>query len=158
MRRLAIFLVALVPVAAVIEGCDDSDGTTGAPGMDAAVEAEASSQVDADAGRDAAPEPVEDASADAGPCPLYDEADKTCIDVSDCTMVARGCYCGQQPIRGIKTARAARATACEAKEADECALGCAQLPGKLAEDGQSDQDGGTITVECSVHQCITVVR
>jgi hypothetical protein len=65
----------------------------------------------------------------------------------DCTTVAIGCYCGQQPVVGVAKTFGSAAAACEAKSAATCARGCANFPGQMAEDGRSSSDG-TITVHC----------
>lgn len=83
--------------------------------------------------------------------------DKTCSTASDCTTVARGCYCGSQPVIGIARTAASTAQACEAQAAT-CGLGCPTMSGRTAEDGKSDVDGGTITVLCDSNRCHTVVR
>jgi len=87
----------------------------------------------------------------------YDNA-KSCKTVSDCTTVARGCYCGGQPILGIAKTSAAVAEACEATAGSQCGLGCANFPGHVAEDGANDVDGGTIQVLCDLGKCHTVLR
>ena len=87
----------------------------------------------------------------------YDSV-KACATVADCTTVARGCHCGAQPVIGIAKSSASAAQACEAQAASQCALGCANLPGQVAEDGASDVDGGTITVKCDLGKCHTVVQ
>lgn len=84
--------------------------------------------------------------------------DKTCGTAADCTTVARGCYCGAQPVIGIAKSAAAAAQACEAKAGRDCALGCANFPGQVAEDGQNNVDGGTIDVACDGNQCKTFLR
>jgi hypothetical protein len=99
------------------------------------------------------------ASADGGAaCPTYDAADKACTTADDCATVARGCYCGPQPVLGIAKALAAKAATCEADAAAHCALGCANMPGQVAEDGKGNQDGGTIGVVCDQGECKTVLE
>ena len=133
-----------VLICAALLGCSGGTGTPGA--TDAAVE-------------DAGDASTNDASAgDGGACPTYDKASKACTVASDCATVARGCYCGQQPVIGVAQSIAARASACEQEVANTCALGCPNAPGRVAEDGKDDQDGGTIAVDCKAGACTTRVR
>ena len=83
---------------------------------------------------------------------------KACNTASDCTTIAKGCYCGAQPVIGISKSAAAAATACEMKASSQCALGCANSPGRVAEDGANDVDGGTIQVLCDANRCHSVLR
>jgi hypothetical protein len=39
-----------------------------------------------------------------------------------------------------------------------CGLGCANFPGRVAEDGMNDADGGAIEVLCDANRCHTVLR
>jgi hypothetical protein len=86
------------------------------------------------------------------------DGQKACTTVADCTTVARGCHCGAQPVIGIAKSFAAAAQSCETKAASQCALGCPNLPGHVAEDGANDVDGGTITVLCDTGKCHTVLQ
>ena len=86
------------------------------------------------------------------------ESAKACATVSDCTTVARGCYCGAQPVIGIAKSSSSLAQACESKAASQCGLGCANFPGEVAEDGANNVDGGTITVLCDLGKCHTVLK
>jgi hypothetical protein len=86
------------------------------------------------------------------------ESAKACSTAADCTTVARGCYCGAQPVIGIAKSSAAVAQACESKAANQCALGCASFPGQVAEDGANNGDGGTIIVKCDLSKCHTVLQ
>jgi len=70
-----------------------------------------------------------------------------CTSDADCTTVARGCYCGAQPVDGVATKYAAQAQACEQMAAQQCALGCANAPGQTAQDGITTTSG-TIAVHC----------
>lgn len=99
-----------------------------------------------------------DGGADAASCPAYDDTNKACTTASDCTTVARGCYCGAQPVIGISKSIGAAAATCEANAAAHCALGCANFPGQVAEDGKNNADGGTITVLCDQNRCHTVLQ
>ena len=87
----------------------------------------------------------------------YDSV-KACTTASDCTTVARGCYCGAQPVIGISKSASAAASACEAMAGSKCALGCPSSPGHVAEDGANDADGGAIEVLCDAKRCHTVLR
>lgn len=87
----------------------------------------------------------------------YDSV-KTCNTASDCTTIAKGCYCGAQPVIGIAKTSAAAAQACEANAGSHCGLGCANFPGRVAEDGNNDADGGAIEVLCDANRCHTVLR
>jgi hypothetical protein len=71
-------------------------------------------------------------------------------------MVAKGCYCGAQPIIGVaKTAQPAAQT-CESQAEKSCALGCANAPGHVGEDGQNDEGTGkNLEVFCDNGQCRT---
>jgi hypothetical protein len=88
---------------------------------------------------------------------LYENA-KACQSANECTTVARGCYCGAQPVIGIAKTFATAAQACETTAASKCALGCANMPGQTAEDGKNDIDGGTIEVLCDLGKCHTVLQ
>jgi hypothetical protein len=101
-----------------------------------------------------------DGGGDSGlTCTLLSNTyDTACGTASDCTTVARGCYCGAQPIIGIAKSAAAEAQACETKSQSQCGLGCANFPGHVAEDGNNDVDGGTIEVLCDASKCHTVLR
>jgi hypothetical protein len=83
---------------------------------------------------------------------------KACTTASDCTTVARGCYCGAQPVIGISKSASAAASACEAMAGSQCALGCPNSPGHVAEDGANDTNGGAIEVLCDAKRCHTVLR
>lgn len=96
---------------------------------------------------------------DGGPtCPTYTDADKACVSVADCATVALGCYCGSQPVVGVSKTLSDLANACEADAASQCELGCVSGPGQVAEDGNNNADGGTITVKCDTGKCHTVVE
>jgi hypothetical protein len=97
-------------------------------------------------------------ASDGGACPQYTMSDKTCMTPADCTTVAKGCYCGSQPVIGISKSISTLAASCEAENAKTCALGCANFPGQQAEDGNTTNDGGTIAVLCDNMQCHTVVQ
>ena len=94
-----------------------------------------------------------------GSCTLMGSTyDKTCATASDCTTVARGCYCGAQPIIGVaKTAQPAAQT-CESQAEKSCALGCANAPGHVGEDGQNDEGTGrNLEVLCDAGKCHTAL-
>ena len=83
--------------------------------------------------------------------------DRTCVVPADCGMVARGCHCGAQPVIGVSKSVLAAAQACETAAANDCALGCAMMPGQVADDGKKD-DVGTIKVVCESSMCRTIVE
>ena len=153
---LALGTCALVGIAAVV-GCNGGsfpadDGGAGEGGVDGAT---------SDAPFADAPS-TDGASGEAGlSCGqlggTYENA-KACKTASDCTTIARQCYCGAQPIIGISKTAAPAATACEMMAGSQCALGCANFPGRVAEDGSNDVDGGTIEVLCDANRCHTVLR
>ncbi len=179
--RLIGSICAGLGLAAVAHGCTSSSspgGADGGAGQDSSTDAPALPDVVITDASDGGPGDSGDPrdsggardggdsgsdSADAGfACGLlggvYDRAAKSCGTVADCAMVARGCYCGSQPVVGVARIFAAAAQACEAKAASSCALGCPNFPGQVAEDGASNLDGGTIQVLCDVGQCRTVLR
>lgn len=82
---------------------------------------------------------------------------KACASAGDCAMIARGCYCGAQPVIGISKAHLAAAEACEAAARRSCALGCPNAPGRVAEDGRNDLEGGTLAVACELGECHTLL-
>jgi hypothetical protein len=67
-----------------------------------------------------------------------------------------GCYCGAQPAVGISKTSGSAAAACESKAAAACARGCANFPGRVAQDGKTTVDG-TISVRCSSGTCKTFI-
>lgn len=71
-----------------------------------------------------------------------------CLVDADCATVARGCYCGAQPVNGVATKYAEPALACEQAAASSCALGCANEPGEVAQDGKKVAAGAAIAVRC----------
>ena len=71
-----------------------------------------------------------------------------CATANDCRIVYRGCYCGEQLAYGVAAKYFAAQAACESAAASSCALGCANSPGHMAQDGRSDLDGGVIAVRC----------
>jgi hypothetical protein len=154
----------LVLAASAFGGCvsgsslDSGDGGLDG-GSDGATVDGASDGATVDGGSDGA---MVDASADSGfVCGSlggsYD-GQKACTTVADCTTVARGCHCGAQPIIGIAKSFSTVAEECETKAASQCALGCANFPGHVAEVGANDVDGGTITVLCDAGKCHTVLQ
>jgi hypothetical protein len=123
----------------------------------------APSDVAADVAADAAPPPdgTADTGVDALSCPLPESA-ADCARDDECEMVARGCYCGQQPVEGVNRRFAAAAGACQDLARRSCALGCAVFPGRSTQSGQNDADGGTIAVRCErdagAGRCWTYLR
>ncbi len=157
MRALRAWLVIAGSCAALLFACG---GTTTNPGggTDGGVLGDGSSNTDGAVEGD-------DAATDGGAaldgalvCPAYDDTGKACSTAGDCTTVARGCYCGGQPVIGISKSIGAAAAACESDAAAHCALGCANFPGQVAEDGKNNVDGGTITVLCDNMKCHTVLQ
>ena len=71
-----------------------------------------------------------------------------CSIDADCATVALGCYCGAQPVNGVASKYAATARDCEDAAASTCALGCANEPGQVAQDGHRTDLGATVAVRC----------
>ncbi len=68
---------------------------------------------------------------DAGPGPIpactLPPVDVTHCNVdADCTKVMKGCFCGPQPVLGVNNAYASAVQTCEAAEAANCNIRCAQ--------------------------------
>lgn len=105
-----------------------------------------------DVARDTVSDVVSDAqsdvASDVAACPLPPIDTASCASDSDCTTVARGCYCGQQPVNGVSRTYAAAVARCEDEARMHCALGCPIALGQVAQDGRSVTDGGTIAVRC----------
>ncbi|MBI5516278.1 MAG: hypothetical protein HY909_21005 [Deltaproteobacteria bacterium] len=136
----------------------DSAAADGA--ADTAVAADTASPPDTLVPGDTAVPP--DAARDGAPvCPVPGDTTSCALD-GDCAMVARGCYCGQQPVEGVTRGAFAAVAACEAVAAGSCALGCANMPGQRAQDGRSADDGGVLAVRCArdggAGACQTFVR
>lgn len=101
-----------------------------------------------------------DAAADTGDgCVLMGGTyDKTCTTAADCLMVSRGCFCGAQPIIGVAKSAQPAAQTCEHEAEKKCALGCANAPGHVGEDGQNDEGTGrNLEVRCDDNKCHTVL-
>ena len=146
MQRLSFIVVEVLAASA----CGTGSATSSDGGL-------------ADGASDAAPGDAaanDAADGGAGACSLMNSAyDRSCATAADCAVVARGCYCGAQPVIGIAKSALATANACEATARDQCALGCPNAPGHVAEDGKNDQaDGGTIQALCDSGMCHTVLR
>ena len=159
---LGLPLDACSTPAAVADASAESGSAADATVADAAVDVAPS--VDSSV-PDASPSP-DGATVDAGPdggfvCGAlggtYPDAVKPCTSASDCAMIARGCYCGSQPVIGIAKAHLAAAEACEAAARSSCALGCPNAPGRVADDGRNDLEGGTIAVACDLGKCHTLL-
>ena len=147
----------------------DGDGGVGSPGPTSTVTPSPGPTTPPSSGDAASPPPDGStpadgaSSVDAGAftCAItggtYTDATKTCTAVADCGMVARGCYCGSQPVVGVNKAYLAAAQACETKAGMACPLGCVSGPGQVAEDGKLPGDGGVIVVKCALGKCLTVV-
>lgn len=67
---------------------------------------------------------------------------------ADCATVAVGCYCGAQPMNGVASRYATTAQGCEDAAASTCAIGCANEPGMVAQDGTKVEAGATIAARC----------
>jgi hypothetical protein len=82
-----------------------------------------------------------------------------CSSDSDCTTYLDGCYCGSQPMNGVNVTHAAAVNTCEAGAAEHCALGCANFPGFIAEDGNMADSSASISVHCepATNLCKTYV-
>jgi hypothetical protein len=100
-----------------------------------------------------------DSATDGGACVLMGGVyDKTCVTAADCLMVARGCFCGAQPIIGVAKSAQPAAQACESQAEKSCALGCANAPGHVGEDGQNDEGTGrNLEVLCDLGKCHTAL-
>jgi hypothetical protein len=85
-----------------------------------------------------------------GPNTCHEEPSEiaVCSDDSDCTTYFDGCYCGAQPMNGVDVTHAAATRTCEAAAAEHCALGCANFPGFIAEDGNMVDSSAMISVHC----------
>lgn len=102
-----------------------------------------------------------DGSVDAVACPLPVSA-AACGADDECTSIARGCYCGDQPVEGVNRRYAEAAGVCEARSRMLCAVGCAMSLNQRTEDGRTVADGGVIDVRCvrdgGEGRCVTSVR
>jgi hypothetical protein len=72
----------------------------------------------------------------------------TCSIDADCATVAIGCYCDTQPVIGVARRYATTAQTCEDAAASSCALGCANQPGVVAQDGTKADSAATIAARC----------
>jgi hypothetical protein len=81
----------------------------------------------------------------------------SCSTAGECGFVARGCYCGQQPVTGVARRYLMSGMACETAAASSCALGCAVQPGQKADDGNTIPDGTSPSVACDSGMCRTHV-
>jgi len=73
-----------------------------------------------------------------------------CTVDADCTTVARGCYCGAQPVNGVARKYAATAQACEQTAAMTCTRGCANQPGMVTDDGTMVDAGTILAARCDL--------
>jgi hypothetical protein len=150
---------ALVVLAAACSGAVSNPGPTAANDAGAEGGGDSGSANDGGTGGDGGTAGDGGTVVDGGAaCPQYTAADKACMTPADCTTVAKGCYCGSQPVIGISKSIGAVANECERTNAMNCALGCAISSGQHAEDGNTTDDGGTIAVLCDNMQCHTVVQ
>lgn len=72
----------------------------------------------------------------------------SCSADADCATVTAGCYCGAQPVNGVAHKYATAAQGCEETAASACALGCANGPGMLAQDGKTAEAVTSIGFHC----------
>ncbi len=158
---MRVFLRCLIFVGscgALRFACGGTTTDLGGGGADGGVHADGSSNADGASDTDGAATDGAAGTDGALACPAYDDTGKACSTAADCTTVARGCYCGGQPVIGISKSIGAAAAACESDAAAHCALGCANFPGQVAEDGKNTVDGGAITVLCDNMKCHTVLQ
>jgi hypothetical protein len=148
--------------ACALSACSGTTGTADGAVVDSAADgaADTASPPDTRVPTDTAVPP--DTARDGAPvCPVPGDITSCALD-GDCAMVARGCYCGQQPVEGVTRGAFAAVAACEAVAAGSCALGCANMPGQRAQDGRSADDGGVLAVRCArdggTGACQTFVR
>ncbi len=133
--------------------------------VDAATDVASDTVSDAatDAATDVASDAQGDVASDVAACPLPPIDTSACSVDGDCASVARGCYCGRQPVFGVSRTYLAAVARCEEEARMHCALGCPVMQGQMAQDGRSVTDGGTIAVRCersdasSVGSCRTYV-
>jgi hypothetical protein len=160
--RAFVVGVALIALAAACSGTGSTKGSSGSSDAGAEGGSTIADGSTADGagggGTDGGGSTDDGGGADGAACPQYKDADKACMTAADCTTVAKGCYCGSQPVIGISKSISALADACETSNAMNCALGCANFPGQIADDGKTTNDGGTITVLCDNMLCHTVVQ
>ena len=102
-----------------------------------------------------------DGGGDAMACPLPVSA-AACGADDECAAIARGCYCGDQPVEGVNRRYAEAAGVCEARSRMFCAVGCAMSLNQRTEDGRTVADGGVIDVRCvrdgGEGRCVTSTR
>ena len=120
-RGILLTSVGVVSVFCVVVACG-SDGSS-------------HEQVDAPTG---GPNTCNEVPAEIAPC----------SSDSDCTTYVDGCYCGAQPMNGVNVTHASAVSACEAGAAEHCALGCANFPGFIAEDGAMVDSAAMVAVHC----------
>lgn len=73
-----------------------------------------------------------------------------CTTDADCATVEIGCYCGLRPVNGVAVKYARAAQSCEDAAASACALGCANGPGLMAQDGKQAAPGTPVAVRCTL--------
>ena len=161
MRRELLVSVAVLFVACggtAVTSLDDA-GTNDAGASDGSVTQDGSSS---DGAPDSRP-PVDGGYACSGILSSVDPSFAACGDMSDCSFVLGGCYCGDRPALGVSSAFEAAAEACETHRSDNCALGCASGLDVVAQDGKITSEAGAIAVRCEVppdggpKQCLTYV-
>jgi hypothetical protein len=71
-----------------------------------------------------------------------------CSVDSECATMTVGCYCGAQPVNGVARKYAGTAQSCEDVAGSTCALGCANEPGLMVQDGSKVDVGTTVAARC----------
>lgn len=94
---------------------------------------------------DAPPAPTEQQAPPPATCPPAGDV-AACSAASDCTMVEQTCHCGGVLMQGVAKSRAQEVKAC--LDAHQCPLGCPSGTLKIAEDGQHEDKGRTVHVDC----------
>jgi hypothetical protein len=79
-----------------------------------------------------------------------------CSVDTDCATIAVGCFCGAQPVNGVARRYATTAQTCEETAASTCALGCANQPGMVAQDGTMADASTAFAAHCD-HSAATGV-
>lgn len=107
----------------------------------------------------ATPMPGPDSASSQYACDMRPADFDSCITTADCEKVALGCYCGGQPVVGVATKYAATAAACLDYDMAHCTLGCANMPGLMAQDTKASNSFDAIAVRCDpqLHACRTYV-
>ena len=155
----SILVVAFSFAVVVAAGCGSTASAPGGTSGDASADGARDDASTNDAAVADASTSDGSTAADGSACVLMGGIyDKTCATAADCLMVARGCYCGAQPVIGVAKSAQSAAQACESEAQMKCALGCANAPGHVGEDGQNDEGTGrNLGVLCDANKCHTVL-